>query len=189
MHRNPEIGFAIALAALAIAACGGAEAPTEPAEQPVTRDDPGPGCTAGAFLETRLVGAIDAEIDWHGADLACEGMPRPGGEGARIRFAGAVDDHRLAIIIAMPALHRGETGAELSSNVTLIEEGAGRFFSTADSDTCWADVTSMERTGNGDGYSIGGTLYCVGPLVEVNGSASVSLSELQFRGLLDWGAS
>lgn len=186
MHRIPEISAAFALAALAIAACKGAEAPAEPAAAP---GDPGPGCAAGAFLETRLVGAIDADIDWHGAGLACEGMPRPDEEGARIRFAGTVDNHRLAIIIAMPALRRGETGAELSSNVTLIEEGAGRFFSTADNETCWTDVTWVEQTGDANGYGIGGTLYCVAPLVEVNGSASVSLSELQFRGLLDWSAS
>jgi hypothetical protein len=149
------------------------------------------GCGDHGYLATTLVGAVEAEIDWESADLDCAGMPRPGGEGARLRFAGRADDRQLAIIIALPDLRRDRGAArELASNVTLIEEGAGRFFSTADTDICWTDVTILEPDpGAADRYRIGGNLYCVAPLVEVNGSSSVSLAELSFHGLLDWGAS
>ncbi len=146
-------------------------------------------CGEDGFLATALYGAIATELDWTAADLACEGMPRPDGEGARLRFAGSDGPRQIAIIIALPALERGSTASELPSNVTLIEEGNGRFFSTADLDNCWTDITTSEALGeSATRYRIGGTLYCVQPLAEVNGSSSITLSEMRFSGLLDWSA-
>lgn len=147
-------------------------------------------CGENGFLTTSLHGAITTRLDWNAADLECEGMPRPAGEGARLRFAGSDGERQIAIIIAMPTLQRGSTGQEIASNVTLIEEGNGRFFSTPDLDNCWTDVTRVEAFDESTvRFSISGTLYCVQPLAEVNGPASVSLTELQFQGLLDWSAS
>ncbi len=119
-------------------------------------------------------------------------MPRPDGRGARLRFAGSLDagDRRIALIIAIPDLERGLTGDELESNVTLIEEGSGRFFSTSTLKNCLTNITNVAATDDsGDRYAISGALFCVAPLAEVNGSSSVSIAELRFSGLLDWGAS
>lgn len=147
-------------------------------------------CGKRGYLSTSLYGAIDATLDWASPELECEGMPRPGSEGARLRFAGTDGERRLAIIIALPDLERGTKGRELASKVTLIEEGSGRFFSTAAPEACWTDVTLLETiNGSGDRYAIGGTLYCLSPLAEVNGASSVTIAELRFQGLLDWGAS
>lgn len=147
-------------------------------------------CGENGFLTTTLHGAIATTLNWQASDLACEGMPRPDGEGARLRFAGSDGSRQIAIIIAMPSLQRGSTGAEIASNVTLIEEGASRFFSTPDLNNCWTDVTHVEAFGESTTrFSIAGTLYCVQPLAEVNGRSSVALTELRFQGLLDWSAS
>lgn len=177
--------------ALATLGCSRADqAPEGTAVQEPPAADTAGGCGEHGFLATTLVGAVEAEVDWRAADLVCEGMPRPGGEGARLRFAGSADDRQLAIIIALPDLRRGQAASELASNVTLIEEGTGRFFSTAAADICWTDVTFLEvEPDTADRYRISGTLYCVAPLAEVNGSSSVSLAELHFNGLLDWSAS
>ena len=173
------------------AACGGPESAAGPpatAAPAVTERES--TCGERGFLSTELYGAIAAPIDWQANDLDCQGMPRPNGEGARLRFAGTAGEQRLAFIIAMPELERGVASDELSSNVTLIEEGSGRFYSTATLGLCWTDITSLEVLDeNHDRYAIGGTLYCVTPLTEVNGDSSVSLSELDFLGLLDWSAS
>ena len=76
----------------------------------------------------------------------------------------------------------------VASNVTLIEEGSGRFFSTSGLDTCWTDVDEQVALEDPPGrYTISGTLYCITPLAEVNGDSGVSLRELKFAGLLDWG--
>lgn len=147
-------------------------------------------CGKRGYLSTSLYGAIAVTLDWASPELECEGMPRPGSEGARLRFASTDGERRLAIIIALPDLERGTKGRELASKVTLIEEGSGRFFSTAAPEACWTDVTLLETiNGSGDRYTIGGTLYCLSPLAEVNGASSVTIAELRFQGLLDWGAS
>ena len=175
-----------ASAATVLAAC---EKPAETMVTTVEPAAPNHACGENGFVKTTLYGAISTELDWTAADLTCEGMPRPAGEGARLRFAGRDGERQIAIIIALPALQRGEIGTELSSNVTLIEEGIGRFFSTPDLDNCWTDVTSSVALDEGASqYAIGGTLYCVQPLAEVNGLSSVSIAEMQFRGLIDWGA-
>jgi len=149
-------------------------------------------CGDDGHLQAELYGAISAELEWHETDLECTGMPRPGGQGARLRFAGNMpgEDRRIAVIIAIPDLQRETINDEYASNVTLIEEGSGRFFSTSNLDNCLTDITSLNALdASGDRFSIGGLLYCVAPLPEVNGDSSVSITELKFSGLLDWSAS
>lgn len=195
MHGNRRNNGIRLLAAACIAAgfgaCGEAREPAAaPALLPL-QATPAQGCGDGSHLRTTLYGAFETDIDWATDSLDCEGMPRPNGEGARLRFAGTVtnSDQAIAIIIALPALQRGQVARELASTVTLIEEGSGRFFSTSGLDICWTDVDKQVALEDmPDSYTISGTLYCITPLAEVNGDSSVSLRELQFAGLLDWGA-
>jgi len=119
--------------------------------------------------------------------MNCENMLRPNNHGIRLRFVGDVAGERLAFIIAIPELEPGVAGAELSSNVTTTVEGSGRFFSTANLDTCWTDIESQTPLpGKQNIVMISGVLYCVAPLGEVNGDAAVSIPELTFSTLLQW---
>jgi len=163
----------------------GVSAPSVTAEATVTYH-----CGADGFLTTDMFGALQTHVHWTAAQLECEGMPRPNGDGARLRFAGQLGDgQELAFIIALPDLRRGEKGTELATTVTLIEEGSGRFYSTATSAVCWTDITLLERVDASDGnYQIGGTLYCVAPLTQVNGDSDILIRDLEFRGQLDWNA-
>jgi hypothetical protein len=148
-----------------------------------------PPCREDGHLQTRLFGALEGSLDWSGATMECSGMPRPNNAGARLRFAGQAGEHRVAIIVALPDLARDGSGTELTSNVTLIDESSGRFFSTTNLDNCLTDITSAEAADDaGDRLDIGGILYCVAPLAEVNGSTSISITELRFAGSLDWNA-
>lgn len=152
-------------------------------------------CGQDGLLQVELYGGIRATIDWQDSDLSCAGMPRPDGEGARVRMSGPVGTEEeirtLAFILGLPELEIGQTGAELATNVTLIEEGTGRFFGTRDSGSCWTDVSAHEPIEADDDagnlYRIKGTLYCVSPLAELNGNASVTFTELNFIGRLNWG--
>jgi hypothetical protein len=184
-------GFVPFLAALGLlTACK-----TEPEVQvgaPAPEEEPLLLCGDSGRLSTQLYGVLEAQIDWDKYVLECTGMPRPEGRGARLRFAGpaAAGELSLAIIIAIPDLVRDTEDTEFGSNVTLIEEGNGRFFSTPDLNNCLTAIDSIEALDDsGDRFSIAGTLYCVSPLPEVNGDSSVSIPELTFSGLLDWGAS
>jgi len=189
--------FLIEIAALAavlilISGCqpGVESAPTAVAEVAATVS-----CGEQGYLSTELFGALAGKIEWTATDLECEGMPRPAGNGARLHFAGNVssgesDDLKIAFIIALPELRRGDTGTEYQSKVTVIAEGVGRFFSTGDNDICWTDILELERIEDSDSdFSIGGTLYCVAPLPEINGDSDITILDLNFRGQLDWNSS
>lgn len=117
--------------------------------------------------------------------MTCESMRRPGGAGIRLRFTGDVGSERLAIIIAIPGLTSASARGELPSVVTTTVEDSGRFFSTPNLDSCWADVRDQEALA-GQKYQISGTLNCIAPLGELNGGSSISIPELTFTGIVDW---
>jgi hypothetical protein len=148
-------------------------------------------CKDGGALYTELYGALAGEIEWYLDEMQCQGMPRPGGAGVRLRFSGAAGEKGLpiAFIIGLPGLERDTDGVELPSNVTIIDEENARFFSTPGLDSCWTDVEAQWTVdGDSDRYRIDGVLFCITPLPEVNGEASVSVPELRFSGILDWSA-
>jgi len=182
-------GLLLAVLAL-LAACEPAAEP-DPYAAVAPEEEPVLLCGNEGRLSTDLYGAVAVRVEWNKNDLECAGMPRAEGRGARLRFAGksADGDLQLAIIIAIPDLERDVQSGEFSANVTLIEEGNGRFFSTPDLSNCLVDITSTAGLDDsGRRYSIAGELFCVTPLPEINGNSSVSIPKMLFSGLLDWGA-
>ena len=198
MHKTEQKAHlaALLLVTIALGGCDASVAPGMESQSPAASLLPAKqlsktACGEDGALKTSLFGALAGDIEWLAADMQCEGMPRPNGAGARLRFAGLVGEANLpiAFIIAMPDLERGIEGLELASNVTVIEESSPRFFSTDDLESCWTDIESTYALDDsGDRFVIDGVLYCISPLPEVNGDASVSIPELRFSGLLDWTA-
>jgi hypothetical protein len=156
---------------------------------------PTPGCIADGQLSADLYGGIRATLAWKAENLECGGMIRPFGEGARLRFAGPLpggdlgtEPPSLAFILGLPGLQQGKTASELPTNVTLSEVGTGRFYGTQDTENCWTDILSQDQIGSADSveYGISGILYCVAPLAELNGSSSISFTDIRFTGRLSW---
>jgi hypothetical protein len=186
MTRIARIRSLGAAVCLVLTACGSAVNDTDTAAAANAR--PVFSCGTDGRLVGELYGAIRASLDWDRTVITCEGMPRPEGDGIRLRFAGVSQpgDRAIAIIIAMPDFSLGSENVELPANVTLIEEGNGRFFSTPDLDNCLADISTVVTVDEAIGrYSITGILYCVSPLPEVNGESSVSVPDLAFTGVFD----
>jgi len=188
-HFGARFGLLLSIGA----ALAGCQEATEPESAPAAiEQEPAFKCGHDGELRGDLYGALTAHIEWTASALECDGMPRPDGHGARLRFAGnmAADARRIAVIIAIPDLDRDAIGDEFRSNVTLIAEDSARFFSTPNLDNCLTDITALlPLDDDGDRFSIGGMLYCVNPLPEVNGDSSVSIPELHFSGLIDWSSS
>lgn len=163
-------------------------APGPPAETPAdTSAIVESTCGNTGRLAGVLSGAINVQLDWSDDDLRCESMPRPDAEGVRLRFSGEISTERVAIIIALPALNAGATGDGFDSNVTITVENSGRFFSTPNLDTCWADIVTNEPLPDDAGvFKLVGSLSCVGPLGEINGDAFVDVRDLQFSGVANW---
>lgn len=194
-RRKPSFHLKIAVILAISAGLGACTDPPPHENLPAVEQEP-TACIPGGQLIVETFGAIQSPIEWRQPDVRCEGMKRPKGEGARLRFAGeynAGDEVRpLAFILSIPDLQKGQTADELSTRVTLIEEENGRFFSTRDSEVCWSNITQHDPLLNSSGeeipnhYIIGGLTYCVAPVAELNGSASVTLSDMKFTGQLSW---
>lgn len=169
-----------------VAALAGCERAPEVAEAPPAAEIT---CGDEGFLAAELYGSIEREVNWTASSMQCESMLRPDGEGVRLRFTGETAERRLAIILALPDLERGMTGKELPTVATLTVEGSGRFFSTPNLASCWSDIGAQDPLDEDQQrYEVLGTLYCVAPLGEVNGDAAISIPQLEFRSIIDWGA-
>jgi hypothetical protein len=147
-------------------------------------------CGTDGKFEVRLYGSLDTALDWGAQTLRCQGMPRPNGAGARLRFSGSaqIDAQKvpIAFIFGIPDLQRGQVAKELPTNVTIIDESQGRFFATQNIEACWSDIDSQEAADSSTRFIIKGILYCVTPLPELHGPGSVQFTELQFVGQIDW---
>ncbi len=148
---------------------------------------------ADASLRARLRGALDGDLDWRGAALACAGMPRPGGAGVRWRFRGPLPDGRaLAVVFAAPTLAPGTDRDDLPVNVTLIIEDSGMIFGTQGTDRCRLDSVRQRRQPRADDgvqrYRIEGRGYCTSPATAIGGSGSVLVNRFDFVGQVDTAA-
>ena len=179
----------LALSFVAIVLAGCAEDPPPPAPAEPAPEAVASTCGEAGYLRARLSGALSAELDWPDTALRCESMRRPDDRGVRMRFAGNVGNERLTIIIAIPELGAGDTGAEFDSVVTITVDGSGRFFSTPNLGACWTDIEENSAIGRDDvRHIVAGSLTCVGPLGEFNGDAYVDVRDLTFSGIADWDA-
>lgn len=186
LHLTKD-SLALLFVALVVAGCGQSPEPPAAAESTPEPEPVASTCGDNGWLRGSLSGAITAEIDWPDEALRCESMPRPDDRGVRLRLSGDIGNERLAVIIAMPGLGASATGPEFDAVVTIMVDGSGRFFSTPNLGSCWADVrTNAPLEDGSDLYNLAGELSCVAPLGEFNGSAFVDLQSLAFSGVAKW---
>src|SRR4051812_4998151 len=109
------------------------------------------GClpSGNGFLRARIRGALNLDIDWHNAELECEGAMRPNGSGIRLSFAGPIhtDGRRLRMVFGVADTAEGNSGSALPTNLTVIFEGEKRLFATRGDDRCTVDKLNQERFG------------------------------------------
>jgi hypothetical protein len=139
------------------------------------------------FLRGRFFGALSLAADWSGADLICDGMQRPDGEGVRLFFAsGRPGGGRISVLIGIDGRPERLIGEERPANVTVIDERSGRFFAASGPGRCWASIDSVTSLSHDlpppAGYRIAGLVYCVGALPSVGDRSSVTIGDLHFAG-------
>src|SRR5256714_4335113 len=107
------------------------------------------GCLPGGngYLRARIRGALNLDIDWHDAEIECDGGPRPDGSGLRVSFAGPrhADGRRLRLVFGVGAVHEGRAGRALPTNLTVIFAAEERVFATRGEDHCTVDELRQER--------------------------------------------
>ena len=148
------------------------------------------GCLPGGngYLRARIRGALNLDIDWHDAEIECDGGPRPDGSGLRVSFAGPrhADGRRLRLVFGVGSVQEGRTGRALPTNLTVIFEGEERVFATRGEDHCTVDELRQERLG-----ALGGPLrswrivargFCTSPASTLSSDARILVSRFDFAG-------
>ena len=148
------------------------------------------GCLASGdgYLRAVIRGALNLDLDWHDAELECEGGPRPDGSGLRVSFAGPAhgEGHRLRIVFGVESVHEGSPGRELPTNLTVIFEGEERLFATRGDDHCTVDELRQERVGALGGprrsWRIVARGFCIAPASTLSSDARILMSRFDFAG-------
>jgi hypothetical protein len=149
-----------------------------------------PGClpTGNGYLRARIRGALNLDIDWHNAQVECDGGPRPDGSGIRLSFAGPkrADGRRLRMVFGVDAAREGRTGRALPTNLTVIVEGAQRLYSTAGEDHCTVDSLVQQRLPDPGRkprfYRVVARGFCVAPASTLNHAERILVSSFDFAG-------
>lgn len=148
------------------------------------------GCVAsgGGYLRAKIRGALRLDVNFHDAELECDGGARPDGSGIRVSFAGPVrsDGRRLRMVFGIAGAGEGSAGHELPTNLTVIFEGEERIFATRGDDRCTVDELRQERVGALAGptrsYRVSARGFCIAPISSVRNSGQILISSFDFAG-------
>jgi hypothetical protein len=134
-------------------------------------------------------GAANMDIDWHDADMQCDGGPRPGEQGVRLTFAGRKPHgkHRLRFVFGIAAAANTPSARNLPTNVTVIFEGERKLYSTAGDNKCTTDEYHQQSLPD-DGHSrrqrISARGFCTAAAAAIEGRSVLLLSRFDFAGIV-----
>ena len=159
---------------------------------PVTAEASGCLPDGKGFLRARLRGALNLDLDWHDAEIACSGDARPNGSGLRVSIAGPArgrpgdPSRRIRFVFGLSKVAEGRGAQLVPTNVTLIFEGEQRIFATRGDDKCSSDVVEQSRVGapgnTARTWRVAARGFCVVPATTLSGDARILLSRFDFAG-------
>jgi hypothetical protein len=141
------------------------------------------------YLRLRMRGAANMDIDWHDADMQCDGGPRPGERGVRVTFAGRQPHgkHRLRFVFGIAAASDAATARNVPTNVTVIFEGERKLYSTAGDNKCTTDEyheQSLPDAGPWHRQRISARGFCTAAATAIEGRSVLLLSRFDFAGIV-----
>jgi len=139
------------------------------------------------FLSGDLYGALSRHIDWHGGEMDCGGMLRPGDDGGiRLVFAEPRQGERLLIVLGIDGALDKLPEGEHNTNVTIVDETRNLFFSSGRRERCWSTIESVRPVADpGDRMlQVAGKVYCAGSLPSLSDNRSIALRDWSYSGRL-----
>ena len=170
-------------------ACGAADRPTAAAATASSGQ-----CLpdASGFLRAQLRGAINVDLDWHDADIRCEGGPRPDGEGLRVTIAGPLPasageqaGRTLRFVFGIDNAASATEGSALATNLTAIVEGEGALYATRGDDKCTVDHLQRRSASNAADareFRVDARGFCLGPASSIDGQTRLLVTTFDFAG-------
>jgi hypothetical protein len=146
------------------------------------------------YLRAKLRGAIDAEPDWRGAGLQCEGGARPDGRGLRVAFLGPADEQnrRLRLVFGIATGPGLGASRGVPTNITVIVEGRKQLYATQGDDKCQVEsmvqepvppTTAAGRAAPMREYRIAARGYCIDPATSLDGNERLYIDRFDFAGV------
>jgi hypothetical protein len=154
------------------------------------------GCLPGGdgYLRMRLrtVDTPDVDIDWHDADMQCDGGPRPDGHGIRTMFAGnTTDGHPVRVVFGISVASGINTAHNVPTNITVIYEDEQKLFSTAGDTKCTIDAVTLQppqptaSTAHGVRWQkVVARGFCTEPASVIGGSGTLLIDRFDFAGVV-----
>src|ERR1700722_8785121 len=145
------------------------------------------------YVRARIRGALNVDLSWKDAQLACSGEARPDGSGLRVSFAGPGPGGKvMRLVFGVRSAREGSSGKELPTNLTVLLDG-GRVFATRGDDKCTMDQLSQRalsgRTGPGSSavraWRIEARGFCVSPANALTGQGRILVSRFDFAGRIE----
>jgi hypothetical protein len=171
-------------------------AATAPVAAPVAAPADASSCLPShdGYLRVRMRGARNMDIDWHDADMQCDGGPRPGQQGLRLTFAGPAHGgagnrsaHNLRFVFGIAAAPGVRSAHNVPANVTVIFEGEHKLFSTAGDGKCTIDEFSeqpLPPQSQSRLRRLSARGFCVAPASALAGRSTLLLSRFDFAGAI-----
>jgi len=155
---------------------------------PATARAPG-GClpTGDGYLRVRMRGEHDVDLDWHDADMQCDGGLRPADRGGmRVTFIGNLrrDGPAIRLIFGISAAADASTARNVPANVTVIFENEQKLYSTAGEGKCMIDELSLQSAAEAHGSwrRLVARGFCTEPVRTLTGNEAVELQRFDFAG-------
>lgn len=189
--RPPFPGPA-ALCLLLLLGCGSRD-PAR-AANPAVSPETGHCLPGGAgYLRAQLRGAVNADIDWHDAQMSCDGSARPDGSGLRISIAGPLPaegdapPRRLRFVFGIDAASPGAPEQALPTNLTAIIEGEQLLYATRGDDKCTTDQLHRAPPAKGETapVRIEARGFCTGPASALDGGSRLLVTTFDFAARLN----
>jgi hypothetical protein len=144
------------------------------------------------YVRARIRGALNVDLSWKDAQLACSGEARPDGSGLRVSFAGPGPGGKvLRLVFGVKSAREGAAGRELPTNLTVLLDG-GRIFATQGDEKCTLDQLSQSRLpANPAGstmrtWRIEAHGFCVAPANALAGTGRILVSRFDFAGRIEF---
>ena len=150
------------------------------------------GClpSRDGYLRARLRGSSDTEIDWHNADMRCDGGLRPGERGVRVTFLGPAPiqgRHYLRLVFGITTTPGTTIARNVPTNVTVIFEDEQKLYSTAGDDKCTIDELSVQPVETADATPwsrVEARGFCIAPASTITGDDTLLLDRFDFAGTI-----
>ncbi len=139
------------------------------------------------YLRARIVGEIDADVDWPNSGTVCDGEPKATPAGLRMSFRRAVRARPdLVFVFGLTGVHEGKPLIAGRVNLTVFDEGRGRVYGTEGDSRCTIDSLSQRRLGAGRVYRVEARGFCTEPAHAVRGRGDILVSRFDFAGQVNY---